>query len=61
VEGVEIKGVGSGWSQQTCQLHIIIIIIISLNFETISLTECAVCNIWKNVSGRSRSWYWTVV
>jgi len=21
VEGVEIKGVGSGWSRQTCQLH----------------------------------------
>jgi len=22
VEGVDIKGVGSGWSRQTCQLHI---------------------------------------
>jgi len=22
VEGVEMKGVGSGWSRQTCQLHI---------------------------------------
>jgi len=21
VEGVEMKGVGSGWSRQTCQLH----------------------------------------
>jgi len=21
VEGVEIKGMGSGWSRQTCQLH----------------------------------------
>jgi len=23
VEGVELKGVGSGWSRQTCQLHIL--------------------------------------
>jgi len=22
VEGVEMKGVGSGWSRQTCQLHL---------------------------------------
>jgi len=21
VKGVEVKGVGSGWSRQTCQLH----------------------------------------
>jgi len=21
VEGVDMKGVGSGWSRQTCQLH----------------------------------------
>jgi len=24
VEGVEMKGVGSGWSRQTCQLHTIL-------------------------------------
>jgi len=33
VEGVEIKGVGSGWSRQTCQLHTSML---SLQFSAVS-------------------------
>jgi len=32
VEGVEMKGMGSGWSWQTCQLHIIVIL---LHFDSV--------------------------
>jgi len=38
VEGVEMKGVGSGWSRQTCQLHTMHTVLRPLQSIFISLT-----------------------